>query len=67
MTNLLALLIVPAGAADVDLFAPTSSLLVGQGSPQAEAPTVGEPGFSGGLVVSYAQDPVVRRFETGEV
>ena len=43
MTNLLALLIVPAGAADVDLFAPTSSLLVGQGSPQAEAPTVAKP------------------------
>ncbi|MCB9688794.1 MAG: OmpA family protein [Alphaproteobacteria bacterium] len=67
MTNLFALLIAPAGAADVDLFAPTSSLLVGQGSPQAEAPTIGEPGFSGGMIVSYAQDPVVRRFDDGEV
>jgi outer membrane protein OmpA-like peptidoglycan-associated protein len=57
----------PAYAADVDLFEPSAAFVSGRGSPQGEAPTVGDPGFVGGVFGGYARDPVVRRFDDGTV
>lgn len=47
----------PALAADVDLFAPSSSLMRGHGTLQGEAPTV-RPGFAAGVVGAFIVDPV---------
>jgi outer membrane protein OmpA-like peptidoglycan-associated protein len=54
-----------ARASDVDLFDPSSSFGAGLGTVQGESPLLGPAGPSAGLLLSHAQDPVVRRFADG--
>ena len=55
----------PAAAADVDLFEPAAAFASGRGSPQAEAPHIGDVGWVGGVVAAYAANPVVWRYDDG--
>ena len=59
------LVLARAHATDVDLFDPAATLPVGTGTLQGEAPFVGEPGATAGVLASYAADPVVREFADG--
>jgi len=61
-------LIAPIGAfgADVDLFNPGSSSVFAVGTLQGESPHLVGEGLAGGLLTSFAQDPVVRSFANGD-
>ncbi len=59
------LTICAALAADVDTFTPSGSMSAGQGTPQGEAGTLGEPGWATGVTTTVVRDPVVRIFKDG--
>lgn len=53
-------------ATDVDTWQPGSSQAAGTGTPQGEVAQLGE-GGSAGLLLGFAQDPVIREFDSGAV
>lgn len=63
MPSVLLALLSPAFAADVDPFTEASSLAVGRGSLQGEAPQLSEEGVSASASVALSQSPVVRSFD----
>ncbi len=57
---------IAAFGADVDLFNPGSSSVFGVGTLQGESPHLVGSGGAGGILTSFAQDPVVRTFDNGD-